>query len=66
MNTYSVTYWPPPPQVGTQPYNPITVTVTALDFTIGEDMIVFVDDNRSVVFSVPTGVYPVVQRTATA
>lgn len=66
MNTYNITYWPPPAQVGTQTYTPVTLTIQAVDYSIGEDMVIFVDTNRSVIFSLPTGLYPVIQRTVTA
>lgn len=66
MNTYEITYWPPPAQTGSQAYASVVVTVQAVTYEIGEEVTIFIDDQRSVVFTVPNGLYPVIQRTATA
>lgn len=59
MNTYSVS----------MTLNPITgdqapaVSVTAQEFVVGEDFVMFLDDARQVVFAAPLTREPIITRT---
>ena len=60
MNTYQVTWYPP------NAANAVSATVTAQDFVINEDMVVFLDVSNSTVFAIVKSLNPVVDRTASA